>query len=200
MSKIFFTSDTHFGHDRSFLYGPRGFDNISDHDKTIISNWNNTVSQEDTVYILGDLMLNDNQHGLNCMKQLNGNIKIIRGNHDTDARWKLYAELPNVELIGWSTVIKYKKYSILLSHHPTMTSNLEGSPHLREHLLNFYGHTHQKTHFYEDRPYMFCVGLDAHDNTPIEIDNALQLMKDEVIKCIKMCEDGGSQWTDMKIE
>ena len=32
MSKIFVTSDTHFGHDRGFLYEPRGFENIQEHD------------------------------------------------------------------------------------------------------------------------------------------------------------------------
>ena len=27
---IYFTSDTHFGHDREFIYGPRGFKNLHD--------------------------------------------------------------------------------------------------------------------------------------------------------------------------
>lgn len=131
-------------------------------------------------------MLNDNAHGLECMRQLNGHIKLIRGNHDTDARWALYGELPNVELLGWAEVIKYKKYRIYLSHHFTNTSNLEGSVYLREHLLNFFGHTHQKSSFFEDRPYTFHVGLDSNNNTPVLIDDALEIMKAEVRKCIDM--------------
>jgi calcineurin-like phosphoesterase family protein len=64
VSKIFITSDLHFGHDRGFLYEPRGFSNIESHDETVIQNWNSVVEPEDEVYILGDLMLNDNSHGI----------------------------------------------------------------------------------------------------------------------------------------
>ena len=99
MGRIFITSDTHFGHDREFLYGPRGFSNIDDHDKAVIQNWNSVVQPDDTVYHLGDVMLNDNDHGMECLRQLNGTIIIVPGNHDTDTRLALYATLPNVKVI-----------------------------------------------------------------------------------------------------
>ena len=67
-----------------------------------------------------------------------------------------------------------------------MTSNLDADPHLRANLLNLYGHTHQKSKFYEDRPYMFHVGLDSNDNTPILLDDVIELMKAEVQKCLDM--------------
>lgn len=190
MSKIFLTSDTHFGHDREFLWGPRGFTNSQEHDEAVIKNWNETVGPDDIVYHLGDLMLGDNAHGIECVKRLNGHIKLIRGNHDTDARWKLYGTLPNVELIGWADVIKYKKYNFYLSHHPTMTSNLEKAPHLRMHLINLYGHTHQMGKFYQDMPYMFHVGLDSNDNRPILLDDAIELMKEETKRCIELLGEG----------
>ena len=192
MSKIFLTSDTNFGHDREFLWGPRGFTNSQEHDEAVIKNWNETVSPDDIVYHLGDLMLGDNAHGIECVKRLNGHIKLIRGNHDTDARWKLYGTLPNVELIGWADVIKYKKYNFYLSHHPTMTSNLEKAPHLRMHLINLYGHTHQMGKFYQDMPYMFHVGLDSNNNRPILLDDAIELMKEETKRCIEMLGEGAT--------
>ena len=182
---IFLTSDTHFGHDREFLWGPRGFTNFQEHDETIIKNWNETVGPDDIVYHLGDLMLGDNAYGVECVKRLNGHIKLIRGNHDTDARWKLYETLPNVELIGWAEVIKYKKYQFYLSHHPTMTSNLEKAPHLRMHLINLFGHTHQQKKFYEDMPYMFHVGIDSNGNKPVSLDDAIEMMKEEAQRCIE---------------
>lgn len=190
MSKIFLTSDTHLGHDREFLWGPRGFTSSQEHDEAVIKNWNETVSAEDTVYHLGDLMLGDNLYGIECVKRLNGHIKLIRGNHDTDARWKLYEKLPNVELVGWADVIKYKKYNFYLSHHPTLTSNLEKAPHLRMHLINLYGHTHQMGKFYQDMPYMFHVGLDSNDNRPILLDDAIELMKEETKRCIALLGEG----------
>ena len=76
MGRIFVTSDTHFGHDRKFLYSPRGFKSIQEHDEAIIQNWNSVVEPDDTVYHLGDVMLGDNEHGMECLKRLNGNIII----------------------------------------------------------------------------------------------------------------------------
>ena len=61
--KIWFTSDTHFGHIKDFLWSPRGFNSIEEHDEIIIKNWNELVAPEDEVYHLGDVMLNDNEHG-----------------------------------------------------------------------------------------------------------------------------------------
>lgn len=188
MSKIFLTSDTHFGHDREFLWGPRGFSNHIDHDEEIIQRWNERVGHDDIVYHLGDVMLGDNEYGMNCLRRLNGQIKIIRGNHDTDSRWSLYSTLPNVECLGWAEVIKYRKYHFYLSHHPTMTSNLEKAPYLRMHLINLFGHTHQKNKFYNDIPFMFHCGLDTHDCAPVLLDDAIEMMKEETKKCIEMLD------------
>ena len=79
--KIWFTSDTHFGHQKEFLWAPRGFNSIEEHDEMIIHNWNEVVGPNDDVYHLGDVMLNDNEHGLECLKRLNGKIHITIGNH-----------------------------------------------------------------------------------------------------------------------
>ena len=198
MGKIFLTSDTHFGHDREFLWGPRGFTNYTEHDTAVIENWNNTVTDDDIVYHLGDVMLGDNHYGIGCLSLLNGQIKIIPGNHDTPSRLELYKKLPNVEVLGLAEMIKYQKYNFYLSHHPTLTSNLEKAPYLRMHLINLYGHTHQKGKFYQDIPFMFHVGMDSNDCTPILLDDAIELMKKETQKCIQMLdiavepEEGGN--------
>ena len=190
MSRIFLTSDTHFGHDRAFLWSPRGFGNIKEHDEAIIKNWNSEITCDDEVYHLGDVMLGNNDYGMECLSKLNGQIKIIVGNHDTDTRIKLYETLPNVEILGWAYPLKYKKYHFLLSHHPTMTSNLEKAPYLRMHLINLYGHTHQKTNFYNDIPFMFHVGMDSHNCAPILLDDAIEMMKKETQKCLDLCGEG----------
>lgn len=194
MSKIFVTSDTHFGHDREFLWGPRGFTNYLDHDEYIIKQWNSVVGFEDIVYHLGDVMLGDNEYGMNCLRQLNGIIYIIPGNHDTSTRIKLYKTLENVHVLesgisgleAAAATLKYKKYNFYLSHHPTITSNLEKAPYLRMHLINLFGHTHQQKRFYEDMPYMFHVGMDSNNCTPVLLDDAIEMMKEETAKCLAM--------------
>ena len=47
MDKIWFTSDMHFGHQKSFLWEPRGFNSSEEHDKQIIKNWNSVVGNDD---------------------------------------------------------------------------------------------------------------------------------------------------------
>ena len=176
---IYLTSDTHFCHNKDFLYEPRGFQSIEEHDEAIVKNWNNIITPDDEVYHLGDVMLNDNTKGLGYLKQLNGKIHIILGNHDTDTRKEFYQCLTNVVEVIYATIIKYKKCHFYLSHYPTITSNdIDTSPY-HKNLLNCYGHTHQKTKFYNDNPYMYCVCLDAHNNYPVSIEQVIEDIKNK---------------------
>lgn len=171
---IYFTSDLHFCHDREFMFKPRGFNNIDDHDKTIVANWNAIVKDDDEVYILGDLMLNDNQKGIALLRQLKGKLHIILGNHDTSARIELYKTLPNVIEVVYATIVKYNNYSFYLSHYPTITGNIE-KPKRAQHLLyNLYGHTHQQTNFYNNIFFIYHVGLDSHENKIVSLDQIIQ--------------------------
>lgn len=198
MGKIFVTSDTHFGHDRAFVYEPRGFTSIEEHDREIIRRWNSVVSNEDTVYHLGDVMLGDNEHGMECLKLLNGHIVIIPGNHDTATRLALYKTLSGVEVLdsnipgftAAAAMFKYKKYNFYASHHPTITSNLEKAPYLRMHLINLFGHTHQQNKFFQGMPFMFHVGMDSNDCTPVLLDDAIEMMKEETKTCLDLLGEG----------
>ena len=183
---VFFTSDTHFGHDRGFLYEPRGFSSIQEHDEEVIRRWNEVVTSEDTVYVLGDLMLNDNAHGIECLKRLNGQIHICYGNHDTDTRKRLYDELSNVVIHRYSDMIKIDKFTFYLSHYPSYTSNLENGAPLSQHVINLYGHTHQKTKFYQNIPFMYHVGLDAHNCYPVSFEEIIADIRNEVNTCYSM--------------
>ncbi len=185
MGRIFLTSDLHFGHQREFLYGPRGFNTIQEHDEAVIARWNETIQEDDDVYVLGDLMLNDNEHGLDCLRRLKGHIHLVRGNHDTDARWKLYSELENIVEMENVIIFKYRKYHFYLSHFPTLTGNLEKES-LHQCTLNLFGHTHDKRHFFEDRPYMYNVSLDAHNCVPVLLDDIIEEMKAKVQECMDM--------------
>lgn len=183
---IFLTSDLHLCHNREFLFKPRGFDSIADHDITICANWNSAVQPEDDVYILGDLMLNDNRRALNMLKCLNGRKHIILGNHDTPTRIRAYIEENIcVEEPKWADVIHYKGYHFFLSHFPSMTANLEKES-LKQVTINLFGHTHQKKKFYNDIPFMFHVGMDSNDNTPVLLDDIIEMCKQKVIECKEM--------------
>ena len=144
-------------------------------DEAIIENWNKVVKPTDIIYHLGDTMLNDNMHGLECFKRLNGQIFLIYGNHDTDARKNLlFTELSGKMLGGWyAWVIKYGKLSIYMSHYPTITSNFD-QKHFSQHVLSLHGHTHQRTNWLDPKnPFLYHVGLDSHNNTPVHIDEII---------------------------
>ena len=185
MGNIYLTSDWHFGHDREFVWGPRGFKSIHEMNEAIIENHNSIVNMEDDVYCLGDCMLGDNEKGVKMIKQLKGNLHLILGNHDTQTRIALYNDCYNVVEVVYATVIKYNKCSFYLSHYPTMTSNLEKSNNIRQHLINLYGHTHQQTNFYNGIPFMYHVGMDSHNCKPILIDNIIEEIKQEANKCME---------------
>ena len=96
MSNIFITSDTHFGHDRDFIYAPRGYSSELSASKAIVANINCDVKKDDELYILGDVLLGsddsiDYLNSINCK-----NIHIIAGNHDSQRRIDEYRKCLNV--------------------------------------------------------------------------------------------------------
>lgn len=146
-----------------------------------VEKWNSIISDEDDVYILGDLMLGEPSN-IEYIKRLKGKFHIVFGNHDTATRQKLYADLPNVAEMDWAIMLNYHKYHFFMTHFPCMTGNLERE-NLHQMTLNLYGHTHQTTNFFEDRPYMYHVGVDSHHGYPINLDVIIDAMKAKVEEC-----------------
>lgn len=177
MSQIYFTSDLHLGHNREFLFKPRGFSCIEEHDRNIIANINKVVAEEDTLYILGDLMLNDNEKGLEYLKQIKcQDVRIVFGNHETDNRKVLYELLPNFTFLGYAYPFKYKKWRFMLSHYPMTTANYDDDekPYLK--VCNLCGHSHIENRF-DEKTGSYHVELDAHENFPVSIDEIISDIK-----------------------
>ena len=173
---IFFTSDTHFGHDRGFIYEPRGFKSIEEHDEAIIERWNSVVGHDDTVYHLGDAMLGaDHEYGINCLRRLNGQIFMIRGNHDTTRRWEEYQdEWPHLVTLGWAHILKTQGYRFYLCHYPTIVSQPEDSKSLRKGLINLCGHYHTKDRWIDwDKGKIYHVELDCQNNSPVSLEQVI---------------------------
>ena len=179
MPRIWLTSDLHFGHDKDFIYKPRGFQSIEEHDQAIIKNWNSLVSWDDEVWCLGDCMLNDNEGGIRKLNQLAGNIYILAGNHDTSTRIQLYSNIrPTIHTMGLAYILKHKGYSFYLSHYPTLTSNLDDEKPLNRRVINLCGHVHTQDKFSDmDKGLIYHVELDAHDMKPVLLDDIIENIK-----------------------
>ena len=169
----YFTSDLHIGHDKEFLWGARGFSSVEEYDTAIIKNWNEIVWPTDTVYILGDLCMGGNEYEWNRVyKVLNGHKKFIHGNHDTDNKIKRYVTEYGMEDLGLASLYRYsKKRMFYLSHFPTLVANHE----VEKFFWCLSGHTHSRDKFENGRGCCYNVALDAHNNTPVSIE---QIIKD----------------------
>ena len=169
---IYFTSDLHLNHDRDFIYKPRGFYTVYEMNKTIIENWNSIITENDTVYVLGDLMLGDNEIAIKLIEQLRGNIIVIVGNHDTDRRLEYYNNCSNVVDIKFTDIITKGKYTFYLSHYPTYVNNRNDKQ-----IWCLSGHTHSKEIFQKQFPYNYNVSLDAHNNKPVSLEEIIKNIK-----------------------
>ena len=174
-----FTSDLHIGHDKDFIWSPRGFRSIEEHDTQILLRWNAVIAPEDTVYILGDLCMSGNEYEWNRIyKALNGEKNFIIGNHDTTNKIDKYIFDYDMVCMGYAAPYRYsKKYRFFLTHYPTYTANYE---EWKMPLINLHGHTHQKNKFFNNNPYMYNVALDAHNCTPVSIEQIIKDIKKEL--------------------
>ena len=77
-----FISDLHFEHKRIISLCQRPFRNVPNMDKTLITNWNSRVQNDDTVYIIGDFACRECSSPYKYLTQLKGNKVLIIGNHD----------------------------------------------------------------------------------------------------------------------
>ena len=172
---VYFTSDWHFCHSKPFIWEPRGFKNQWEMNEAIISKYNSIVQPEDDVYCLGDVMLNDNEEGLRCLKQLKGKIHIIRGNHCNDTRLQLYATCYNVVEVCDAKYLKVGKQNFFLSHYPCLCSNKDNEKPLKTRTINLCGHSHYQNRFKDmDKGLIYHVECDAHKCTPVSVDEILK--------------------------
>lgn len=176
---VYFTSDLHLCHDKDFVWQVRGFESIDEMNAEIIRRWNERVMPDDNVYVLGDLTLGNIDAGIALIATLNGKLHIMRGNHDTDKKVERYLELPNVVEVKYADVLKYGKAVFWIGHYPTITANYDDDKPWAKHLVCLFGHTHQEQPFYNNNPYMFNVGMDAHNCTPISIEEIIEIIRNK---------------------
>lgn len=177
MGEVFLTSDFHLNHDRSFIYEPRGFSSVEEHDEAIIDNINELVAPEDTLYILGDLMLGDNEEGARKLRQIQcKDIRVIRGNHCTDARVRLYEYSLGYQILGYAAPVKFGGKNFMLSHYPMATTNFDFEKKPWERIYNLCGHSHTKEKW-DPATSSVHVELDAWENYPVNIEDIFSLIR-----------------------
>ena len=206
-------SDTHFGHDnivafepsRMFLAGdlhsiPTDIDLINKVNYGLVLNWNSVIGKNDTVLHLGDLALGGYDKKKMWIKRLNGNIILIRGNHDS-GNYAFYSEL-GIDLIegahlllnGTYNFINTPKYvnaviteiagkRIMFSHLPVKNYTVRDAhyePTTNKLLeifteydceINIHGHVH--SHSVKESPFCVNASVEAIGFKPVRIKDIL---------------------------
>ena len=113
--KLFFTSDTHFGHANILKYCNRPFTNIQEHDEEIVKRWNEVVPEDGIVFHLGDIGFCSETYLRDILEKLNGKIYWIIGNHD----WRRITKaiIPRFECITQQMVIRIGSHNIVYLNH-----------------------------------------------------------------------------------
>lgn len=180
---IFYTADLHLGHENIIALSKRPYKDSVQMLKVIMKNWNSAVTDNDEVYIIGDLFFKINStEQLEILRSLNGKKHLILGNHDKGFNSNVKNE--------FVTISDYKKIDdngrrIILSHYPI----LEWEGYFRG-AYHIYGHIHNNfdTPAYriiknnpEHFKNAFNAGIDVTGYTPRTLDELILMNASEKI-------------------
>lgn len=138
----------------------------------IISNWNELVSQKDTVYHLGDFCSGKKEEDFNkIFGRLNGSIIFIKGNHDKLA-WKMKHKF--AAFYSGYHEIKIDNQEITLCHY-----KMSIWPKKHYKTFHLYGHSHGTASNPVDS-LSFDVGVDCHEFKPISFERVKEIMSQKI--------------------
>lgn len=173
--RIFLTGCPHFGHANMFIKHGRPFRDIDEMDGAMIDNWNNVVTPEDTVYLLGDVTMG--RTALEYLEMLSGDIIVIPGNHDrmwVKARafdWR-QTRLPmgTVRVGNLMEMFRYRNRTCVTVCHYQM-ERWPGYGHPKRPGYHFHAHAHGKS---KRMNYRLDVSMDANDFCPVLLTDAMR--------------------------
>ena len=170
---VFLTADTHFGHKGICRFTEengkpvRPWDDVDEMNEAMVQYWNETVSTEDKVYVLGDYVIN--RKFIEVAKRLNGKKCLIKGNHDI---FRLREYTPYFYDVRSYHVMN----GLILSHIPIHPMELDRFG------CNVHGHLHTKRVLKEDGtidPRYYCVSVEHTNFRPISIEKVIENIKSQ---------------------
>lgn len=188
LDKLFFTSDSHFLHERILEFCHRPFESNEHQTEELIRRWNEVVPEDGIVFHLGDLCWTGNIDFIARLNErLNGSINLVYGNHDMTNRldrevikniFKSYGG--NTMDIASILVRNDNNKQLICCHYPML--------YWPTNTIMLHGHVHSgPTSTASDKmtfhPMRYDVGVDANNYKPISY---IELMN--IIEKQKLCE------------
>jgi len=185
--KLFFTSDTHFGHTNIIKFCDRPFENSIEMNQTLVKNWNEKIPKDAIVFHLGDFALGlnsrDTQHIINS---LNGKKYLIIGNHEKCALAKeytisLWEDIFDIaEIFVKDDEITYGEQHLVMCHYPMNSWN--GS---HRGSWQLFGHVHgglSNKGIMNHNPAQMDVGVDTNNFYPYSYQDIKEQITKQMLK------------------
>ena len=181
---IYFTSDLHFGH-RHVLEACRPqFETTDEMDAFLLENWNHTVTDNDEVYILGDLCYKSKNPADYYLSRMSGKKHLIVGNHDY--KWLKAMEDEDKKQYFVSVdhlcTVNMGKHLLTLCHYPMLEWNRSryASDQATSTSWLIHGHIHNSTtlesfrYIKEHLPCALNAGVDINSYMPVTFEQMLE--------------------------
>jgi calcineurin-like phosphoesterase family protein len=174
---IYFTADTHFYHENIIRLCQRPFEDVQTMNEMLIENWNSCVTDNDEIYILGDLVYKGKGREANeILKALKGKKYLIRGNHEKyldDPAFKTAA----FEWVKDYYVLFWQKRKFVLCHYPIFEweGYFHDSIHLYGHVHNGGGNAEYQERFRQLGSRAINVGVDVQGYRPVSINQVIEM-------------------------
>ncbi|MFT4143500.1 MAG: metallophosphoesterase [Mobilitalea sp.] len=173
---IFFTSDLHFDHEKIIKLCNRPFLTTEDMNTKLINNWNNAVSPDDTIYILGDFCVSSANRIEFFLNQLNGKKMLLKGNHDEnlDKVFKNCKNINNSFFLGVYQEIVINDIDLVLFHYPIIAWK-----NYNKEAIHLHGHLHSLNPVGEHLK-RYDVGIDGNNFLPVSINVILEKLSNNL--------------------
>lgn len=155
-------SDTHFNHEKILYFDKSRADSlqalgieptVEKMDAYLEQTWNATVTNDDTVYFLGDLgMFRKKQDFVAQLARLNGQKVFFKGNHDHSDQIKAAVKAPETQIVEYvetAKALKINGVQVWMSHYAI---------DLPYPILSVHGHIHEAEY---QRAGMVNLSLDS---------------------------------------
>ena len=201
---IYLTSDLHLGHIRALEIMPyRPWTTVDEMSHGLIDNYNSVVTADDTVVILGDLIMGKKFENVpKYLPMLNGTKYLICGNHDflpSEQKPDKLAQLEDLYLHNGISQLIYgcvgldmftyntPDFEVKLCHFPTADTTDDRTneyeqryTHLRPTIADsqwlLHGHTHSREHMSSANSIHIGVDAAAWDFKPVSLEVIYRLI------------------------
>jgi len=169
----YYTADEHYGHDEVIIHCNRPYRNNQIMTRDIIKRHNSVVTEDDTVYHVGDFAFAGPDRASyveHLLRRLNGTHILILGNHDRIAPLNLVDI--GFQSVHTSLSLEREGHLIVMAHDPSIwncVANMDPLP------IFLHGHIHLVWKSIINKK-MVNIGVDVWDFYPVSLEQILKAL------------------------